>query len=389
MNKYSDLEVNLMNSILNFKIKQIPVETRFWMIRTQKGYFYHEFISEKFVALAWNSITSETSFSSSNIETLNTLIRKEYPEIKRPTFVVNKCKSFIHDIKQDDILIIPSDGSQFITFAYANGYYEDKSKTLEEENMVIHSIEHNEAHINEVRCPYRKRMHIIPIRTVRSSEINYHLYKAISSYHGLSNLDKYGSIILNHLFNYYTFKDYTRLVFHVNKSDPITSKELSGFLYSVNSILSSTGIDEMSLSAQASVQSPGDIVFTIKEIYKWFSDNYLFLIAIVAILGGGKFLTVQLPGIPRIIKDILSIKTTYEKEKAEVTQLELNNIEKKIEIKQRMLDLNISPEELASSLETLATCSESMQVQPIETLLETSTIENLEKLPSDDKEKPL
>ena len=54
------------DTILNYEIRAIDSETRFWMIRTKKGYFYNEFISNDFVALAWNTITSATDFSEAN-----------------------------------------------------------------------------------------------------------------------------------------------------------------------------------------------------------------------------------------------------------------------------------------------------------------------------------
>ena len=50
-------ENKILNAILNFEIKEIDSETRFWMIRTKKGYFYDEFIANRFVAVAWNIIT--------------------------------------------------------------------------------------------------------------------------------------------------------------------------------------------------------------------------------------------------------------------------------------------------------------------------------------------
>lgn len=33
-------ENKILNAILNFEIKEIDSETRFWMIRTKKGYCY-------------------------------------------------------------------------------------------------------------------------------------------------------------------------------------------------------------------------------------------------------------------------------------------------------------------------------------------------------------
>ena len=62
------------NEVLNwldaFSVPVIPRTTRFWMIRTKKGYFYNEFISKRFVALAWNNITQNTDFSESSRDSL-------------------------------------------------------------------------------------------------------------------------------------------------------------------------------------------------------------------------------------------------------------------------------------------------------------------------------
>ena len=49
-------ELELLDNILNFQPVIIPENTRFWMIRTQGGYFYNEFLSNSFVAIAWNNI---------------------------------------------------------------------------------------------------------------------------------------------------------------------------------------------------------------------------------------------------------------------------------------------------------------------------------------------
>lgn len=51
-----------------------------------------------------------------------------FKEIHRPSTVINKCHSFIYEIKTNDILVIPSAKSSYITFALAGEYYEDDSK---------------------------------------------------------------------------------------------------------------------------------------------------------------------------------------------------------------------------------------------------------------------
>ena len=150
-------EYELLDKLLNFDIPIIPDETRFWMIRTQKGYFYDEFLAKKFVALAWNNITEKTDFSEQSREQLSDDIMIKYPEIQRPSTVINKCQSFIHDVKERDILVIPSKGSQYITFASAGSYFEDNTKTVVLEQTVINRIKNGDVDINDVSCPYTKR----------------------------------------------------------------------------------------------------------------------------------------------------------------------------------------------------------------------------------------
>lgn len=66
---YTD-QLALLDAIENFSVPIIPPTTHFWMIRTKKGYFYNEFLSKRFVALAWNNISQETDFSESNKDSL-------------------------------------------------------------------------------------------------------------------------------------------------------------------------------------------------------------------------------------------------------------------------------------------------------------------------------
>ena len=152
----NEKELEILNGILNFKIKEIPDSTRFWMVRTQKGYFYEEFLVRKFVAIAWNNIDQNTDFSESAKDHLKDDIVLNFPEIQRPSTVINKCSNFIYEINSGDILIIPSKGSQYITFAIAGEYFEDGTKTLELENAVIERIKNNDVDIHDVSCPYKE-----------------------------------------------------------------------------------------------------------------------------------------------------------------------------------------------------------------------------------------
>lgn len=146
--------MDCIRALLQFEIESIPESTRFWMIRTKRGYFYNEFITKKFVALGWNEVLINNY--KSNEKELKEHIKDIYGD-KRPGLALNKCKNFISEIKEGDILVIPSEGSKKITFAKAGEYFEDKDCTTENEIDLIYKIDNNQLLINSIECPYKKK----------------------------------------------------------------------------------------------------------------------------------------------------------------------------------------------------------------------------------------
>lgn len=357
-------ELEILNGLLNFEIPNIPDGTRFWMIRTQKGYFYDEFISKRFVALAWNNIDQTTDFSESSKERLKDNIMMEYPEITRPSTVINKCIHFISEVKSGDILVIPSKGSQYITFAQAGEYYEDSSKTVELEKAVIYRIKNNDVDINDVSCPYKKRRHITLLRTMKSEDINYSLYRAISNYHGISNFDAYSTHILNHLYNCYSFKNDLVLVYNVRKETPIRPRELTKMLYGSTDCLSMM-IPEENISTQLSLHSPGDIVYVLKEGFEFVRDNWTVFFGMLVFFGGGSVLTFKVPGLIDIIKNIIKAPSEIRQSKSDADLKELEVLTKRAELYEKLSKCGIDPADIIKPIEELHVSSSSMQSEPI------------------------
>lgn len=367
-----DQEYTLLNELLHFSIPVIPDKTRFWMIRTQKGYFYDEFLAKKYVALAWNNIDISTDFSEQSKELLKDDIMLKYPEISRPSVVINKCINFIHEVKENDILVIPSKGSQNITFAFAGEYFEDSSKTEPLEHTVIDRIKNNDVDINDVSCPYKKRRKIQLLRTVKSENLNYALYRAISSYHGISNLDAYGNQILNTLYNYYCFKGTAVLVYNICKTDPIKPRELAGLLYANTECLSML-TDENYISTQMALNSPGEAVYVLEKIYTFAKENWGVLFGLLVFLGGGSALSFHVSGIVDIIKNIISAPSDIKLKKMEAEEKELSVITKRLEVYEKLKASSIDPEKLQQPLSTLNTYTQSLHAEPI-TLGDASSI---------------
>lgn len=357
-------QLALLDAIENFSVPIIPPTTHFWMIRTKKGYFYNEFLSKRFVALAWNNISQETDFSESNKDSLKDDILMTFKEIHRPSTVINKCHSFIYEIKTNDILVIPSAKSSYITFALAGEYYEDDSKTLELEQNVIYRIDNHDVDINDVSCPYKKRRHITLLRTVKNEELNYSLCRAISNYHGISNLDSYSKQILNALYNYYMFGNDMSFVLNVRKQTPIGPRSINNVLYGTTELLTSIASEEC-ISTQVSLNSPGDIVFSLVNVKNLLVDNWQFIFAILVFLGGGSALSFKVPGAIDIVKSIFSAKDDYRIKHAEAEKAELEVLEKKADLLQKIKDSGINPESLKNPVDALLTGCTTLEVEPI------------------------
>ncbi len=225
------IEQHFLNTIFNCEIQEVPETTRFWMIRTNRGFFYNDFVINKYVALGWNIISKETDLSEQSLEGIKELLKQKYDE-KVPTTSINKCKNFMYEINEGDIIIIPSAKTEFVTFAIAGEYYEI-DKSYEEEIDVASKIKNSELQVSSIKCPYKKRRRITILKTVKSETINYHLYRGITTNHGISNFDKYGSFILDSIYDLYTFNDICSLQIGVNTLNPIKARELTKLMYGI------------------------------------------------------------------------------------------------------------------------------------------------------------
>lgn len=374
-------EYDLLNELLDFSVPIIPENTRFWMIRTQKGYFYDEFLAKKYVALAWNNIDQSTDFSEQSKERLKDDIMLKYPEINRPSVVINKCINFIHEVKENDILVIPSKGSQYITFAFAGEYFEDSTKTETLEHTVIDRIKNNDVDIHDVSCPYKKRRKIKLLRTVKSENLNYALYRAISNYHGISNFDAYGNQILNTLYNYYCFKGTAVLVYNIRKTEPIKPRELAGLLYANTECLSMI-TDENYISTQMALNSPGEAIYMLEQIYTFAKENWAILFGLLVFLGGGSALSFHVPGIVDIIKNIINAPTDIKIKKMEAEEKELTIITKRLEVYEKLKSSGVDPEKLQQPLNTLHMYTQSLKAEPI-------TLGDDSSIPPQEDEEPI
>ena len=343
--------LDALNVVNNATVKIVPDETRFWMIRTKRGYFYDEFIESGFVALGWNIINNTTDFGEQSIDTLKDYLTYHYGE-SRPMGPVNKCKNFMFEIKAGDILLIPNNGSTEITLAKAGAYYEQPGMSVENELETIAKIEDHECEINSVLCPYKKRRQIEILCTIDTERLGYRLRRAISSYHGISCFDEYAEDILCCIYDGFTFNGNVLFSINVSKKEPIRPREISKLMYGLTEFFCEI-VDEDILSTTINLNSPGKVTVKLRDGFHCLTTHKTFLICLFLVVTGGSGLGFEFPGLIGFIKEAKTMEIQIENEKAELQGKQLDNALKAIELVKEAEEAGVDIDKVCASLEIL------------------------------------
>ena len=335
-----------INDIVN--IDTISPDTNFWMVRTKNGYYHDEYLEGKFVALGWNIITKEMIDKYNKIEKrtdkdayrefLKDLVAKHYPNVKNPMLNINKCNRFIHEMKENDILMIIGKKSELITFARAGEYYEENEFTPLHEIEADKQINEGHDRTSNVKCPYIKKRKIEVLKTVESRNVNPNLFRALVSYHGLSNTNEYGSFILSSIFSCYTWKNQLNMVFRVNKVKNIDTYDFSGFLFNSAYVLKQAD-ENINIYTKTNVNSPGDIVLTIENTVSGIVhtlSNPLFIACLAFLwtaISGGKWGNKEFKSLWQFLSERSELEHNAKMKNAELVNKELDNKLKEEELK--------------------------------------------------------
>ena len=292
------METDFINSLIS--IPEIPKNCRFWMVRTNDGLFFNEFITNQFIAIGWNSIKQSTfPLSKSQRESLESDIKDKY-KTSVPGLAINKCERFCSELKKGDIAVIT--GKEQLAFAIIGNYYEENPEKFTEQLEIEANDKIHEGLYNEIKeCPYCKRRKIDIISIINDrEEINPYLYKAmLLNKHSLSSLNQYSDTILSSCYDIYFWRGTLSFSFKVQTKNNINAVALSNFICSFASLLKN--VDEKNISVKTALHSPGDIVL---QISNWLSNpsTYLWIFVILMTLFGGKMGTVEFPSIWNVVK---------------------------------------------------------------------------------------
>lgn len=325
---------NIQALIKSIEIPKIPANTQFWLIRTESGIFYDEYIDNDFVALSWNNIMpidiELAKKSQDSKKELLEHISKEY-DSKQPGMIFNKCNRFINEIKKGDIFMIPDKSNNEITFAIAGEYYEETNLSTTEAEFIAFKESGWAGTFEDKDCPYIKRRRIKRLKSIPGKYINPNLFKALISYHGLSNINDYADDILSSIYPIYIYNHKLSTVFQIRTNKKVDALSYSSFIY--NSTRQINANNELGqISVKSNINSPGNIILDFAIQSKDIIINALPYIVIIWIcLGGGKVFGFEFNSIIKTISDSLNDHENRKKTRAETQSIELDNKIKEIE----------------------------------------------------------
>lgn len=364
-----------------FSIPKIPDSTNFWMIRTKGGYFYDEFLSNSFIALGWNIIDSKTSFDKGNEQILKESITDYYGD-KRPGSALNKCKRFINELQVGDFVLVPNDGTSEIAICRVGEYYEaDFGYDQEEEINKI--IETKSEPIDAVKCPYKKRRQVEVLLKIAASKMGPGLIKAISNYHGLSNLTDYDTEILNCLYNAYEYKENVTYVVNIATNNRIKARDYSGFIYAFTDLFCKIVSDEDAVSIKSNVSSPGRVVVILQKGFNIIKKKALPLLAIYFMAFGGSGFGFEFDGavktVIECVKEWQMMPIEKAKEEEELKAQKIENYQKLLELSEACGDKDLDIDTISEQLERLEKVEKSLDFESSEDFAKESSTEQVEE----------
>ncbi len=253
------------------QIPSISPTRHYWIIRTNGGDYYEDFVLHQYISIAWDYVTLNI-LNTQDEDAIKRLI-EEYESLTSTvkddidddsdgttkgtiTSIYNKICRFVFEIQKGDIILIPSKNSDYITIAEVTG------DTYERSNYVEDYLKENpdtELH----PCPYCKRRKITTLKTISKSEMDIYLAKGFNSQHALSNMDEYAPFIDRTIYGIYSKGDQIHTTIHAGHPNGLTLKELvtlsSSLEESANSLAEQCGVefDSSNIEIKLNIHSPG------------------------------------------------------------------------------------------------------------------------------------
>lgn len=269
----------MIDSISEFEefVPEVNDKNNYWLVRTMGGQYFKEFIDERFIAIGYNEITSNTIRGlDEDIKvakmTLKEIVKRIMPDTKTPGQVANQLIRFHREIKEGDIVLVPGMNSFRIAICKVVGYAYDEV-TARDDNG---------------KCPFVKRLPVELLKIVSRRELPPKAQFMFNSRHPISLINDYCRYVDGSVSDFYNKAEETHIVLNINTDDDVDASaffHLQSLLKITEEYCSEHGIEGKSSEVSMKVQMES------KGMLHLSSKNRTFIIVfamfILGVNGGG------------------------------------------------------------------------------------------------------
>lgn len=193
-------------------LKTLNQETKYWMVRTMSGSYYGDFLRNGYIAVGYNEISLDVLNSlptNENLakEHLKAIIKRLNESLRNISYPTSQLLRFTRDIKQGDVVIIPSTGASHVAIGIV------ESDVYEDTNLNIDS---------EHKCRFFKRRKIKWRLSCRREKLPPTLQLMFNSRHILSDVTSYAPYVDSVINNFYLKDDTMHMVLNIRTKDDVT-----------------------------------------------------------------------------------------------------------------------------------------------------------------------
>lgn len=291
------MDSNLLSLL---KIPSVSEGIHYWIIRTNGGDYYEDFILHEYISISWDYVSLSILYTKDDDE-IKRLIEvyermSATPEDSddesdgttkgKITAILNKINRFVFEIDKGDIILIPSKNSDRIAIAEVVG------DVYEAENYVESYLQANPT-TEIIPCPYRKRRKIKILKTITKGQMDIYLARGFNSQHALSCMDEYAPYINRTIYGIYSRGDELHTTLHAGHPNGLTLKELVEFSTLLEKAASSIAqqceipFDPSQVEVKLNIHSPG-LIELIGSLSSAGIVLSLLIFAVNNLINGGK-----------------------------------------------------------------------------------------------------
>jgi len=257
-------------------LPEISNETSYWLVRTQAGEYFEDFLAGHFIGINWDDIINlDLIMNDDKADELVEQIKEKYEDEKRPNHAARQIKQFVKEMKKGDIVIIPSKSSKYIAFGQ-----------IIENNIYTENVSDDD--IEDGVCPFVKRRKVKWLKIQERNELDPYLYQLLYSHHTITSANTYATYIDRTLNSFYIKDNKAHFILHVNETRNIRAIQMAKLINNNLEIIDlfnelyNENLNKNNVDIKINVQSPGPV-----EIYGTIKEIAVIGFFIIAVCGGG------------------------------------------------------------------------------------------------------